>query len=1099
MAMTPEAVRQVVRSWLATEVLSPLVTKDEWAGLAADKHGRQRNAWADSDDDPAWSRPPGDDDPTPWTCHDGAMPADTAQDGSIGDERASASPALSATPPEPPRIWFSVVLAALPAKAAFERLDAIFRQEPEEETHRAAGSIIAASVVLDACGVLVPDSMAVASFAWGLGHLLHGGDPEHLALWTEQEQELKRRFAGMLTPVGPGGRLRSLTWRDLRGASAELRDALGIPPALWAATPCTIEVTGKLPPDADILSSFYLPDLDRVLRHAADLPDAAARYLGLRPPEQTWNPLADRRQLSSLLQPGLFPLARWPGPGLHPLTLLQQAAVNAIARDLDRTGLAAVNGPPGTGKTTLLRDLVAHVLVRRAEVLAGRDPRAGLDGMDLMDFAIVVASSNNAAVENVSLELPVRDKALDASIWSGEGLDYFGHTANAVLHIEPDASAGERAWGLMAARLGSAANRRAFLNDGWWDENWGLNNWLNRAAWPDAPHNRQNPPGKLAQADPPPRAPEAMADWRAARDGFRQALEHCRRLRAEAEALDAAGSALREAEAQAPMAAERIVIAEKDLHSATHAAAAAARDCEMHRGQELIEAGKLAALSSVRPSRLGRLFRTRAWQAHEGQVRGQVSAMTEAQAASRAAQARLADAIRQAEQCAWRRQASLAARDALLSEIERLGAVRQRGAAALDGALPEPGFWSQPDDAFYRASPWNGGAFRAARDAVFVAAIRLHRAFIVAGARALKPSLNAVIKALQGGEAALPSAADWGVFFLLTPVVSTTFASIGRMFRGIGPGEIGWLMIDEAGQATPQAAAGAIWRARRAVVIGDPLQIQPVAATPAQTTRLIFERFGADPAGWAAPVQSAQTLADRVSPIQGRFQLMDDDAGRDSRITGMPLLVHRRCEQPMFGIANAIAYAGQMVFATPPGVSPIREVLGPSAWIDVDAPCSGKWVEAEGQLILLAIGALSIALQATPNLYVVCPFRTPAQRLRALLRDHPAALPHLVKRAGREAWAKTHVGTVHTFQGKEAEAVILMLGAGRGGSAGSRAWAGRTPNLLNVAVTRARRAFYVVGNRAEWQGAGVFGTAASLDVRSELDWRRRMSALRSLH
>jgi len=58
---------------------------------------------------------------------------------------------------------------------------------------------------------------------------------------------------------------------------------------------------------------------------------------------------------------------------------------------------------------------------------------------------------------------------------------------------------------------------------------------------------------------------------------------------------------------------------------------------------------------------------------------------------------------------------------------------------------------------------------------------------------------------------------------------------------------------------------------------------------------------------------------------------------------------------------------------------------------------------------------------------------------------------------------------VHTFQGREHDAVIVVLG---GVSLGSRKWAAGTPNLLNVAVTRARDRLYVIGDRGHWESVG---------------------------
>jgi superfamily I DNA and/or RNA helicase len=61
------------------------------------------------------------------------------------------------------------------------------------------------------------------------------------------------------------------------------------------------------------------------------------------------------------------------------------------------------------------------------------------------------------------------------------------------------------------------------------------------------------------------------------------------------------------------------------------------------------------------------------------------------------------------------------------------------------------------------------------------------------------------------------------------------------------------------------------------------------------------------------------------------------------------------------------------------------------------------------------------------------------------------------------------------MQGKEADVVIIVLG-GNPGRLGARTFATETPNLLNVAVTRARRRPYVIGDRGTWGKANYFDT-----------------------
>ncbi|PFI06561.1 AAA domain-containing protein, partial [Bacillus cereus] len=71
----------------------------------------------------------------------------------------------------------------------------------------------------------------------------------------------------------------------------------------------------------------------------------------------------------------------------------------------------------------------------------------------------------------------------------------------------------------------------------------------------------------------------------------------------------------------------------------------------------------------------------------------------------------------------------------------------------------------------------------------------------------------------------------WHTVHCFFPVVSTTFASFASMYRGINKDFIPYLMIDEAGQAVPSQAVGALWRSQKVMVVGDPLQIEPVVTT----------------------------------------------------------------------------------------------------------------------------------------------------------------------------------------------------------------------------------------------------------------------------
>ena len=172
----------------------------------------------------------------------------------------------------------------------------------------------------------------------------------------------------------------------------------------------------------------------------------------------------------------------------------------------------------------------------------------------------------------------------------------------------------------------------------------------------------------------------------------------------------------------------------------------------------------------------------------------------------------------------------------------------------------------------------------------------------------------------------------------------------------------------------------------------------------------------------------------------------------------------------MFGISNRIAYDGQMVHAAGPrDAGPIGATLGPSTWFSIDGEADSKWCPAEGELVLKILDRIADAGVTQPDLFIITPFRIVAQEMLRLLESESALLDQL--RVDMK-WISDRVGTIHTVQGREANSVILVLGAPTATQHLARSWAASTPNILNVAVSRAKQNLYVVGSYGAWSAVG---------------------------
>lgn len=869
--------------------------------------------------------------------------------------------------------------------------------------------------------------------------------------------------------------------------------------------------------EIDILNSFYAQDIARALAwlQSGGTGSALVAYLSPVPPEQRLDLYRDTGSSHILerLNPPHLPRAHWPDEPAHAMSLMQQFAINSMFERLGNGGIFSVNGPPGTGKTTLLRDVFAEIITRRARALAqfneasdalGKTSKVEFHGEQpcwvaplhesLVGFEMVVASSNNAAVENISRDLP-KAKALGQTAWRHpDGTPRLSYLRPVACNLAARTAKGDYAalapdnepWGLLACALGKKANRTAFAN--------GLR------------FDGQN-------ADPMPRGydpkrHQSLWRWRdeysgpsftEARQAFLNAANAVEERVQKLDRFAKLSLALRvqtrdsfvaEPQAQVQVAQHQMHMAQQRAREAEESHTLAQRQLSLLREEErLIERQRPAWWLRWWRRAQDRQYRQALAGNHQQQhhwlsrLRALEVERDQAKRASHQAQASFSKARQRLEQKQqeW---------DRLQAEWQQLKKDFPAAACPNSPADLEQACWQIE-------GLWRDETLNRLRSELFVAALGLHEAWlaeVLQKGGGFGGNVMAIGHLLAGKRLTDPhqALAIWQSLFMIVPVVSSTFASIARQFRDLGTAALGWLFIDEAGQAVPQAAVGALWRARRAVVVGDPLQIEPVFTVPIPLIEALAQQAQLPDELRIEPhLASVQTVADAAN-AHGTWLASND---REQWI-GSPLRVHRRCADPMFTIANAIAYGNKMVFGLKDREPPAGSLdVGPSSWVAVGGQTQDKQVVPEQvELVGDAVQALIERTGALPDLYVITPFR----RIKSALIAHlikRISLPAPISKTALRQWCQSRIGTVHTFQGKEESLVFLVLGCDDQ-TRGAASWAASKPNLLNVALTRAKHRIFIIGDPHLWAGLPHFA-AANEQLLPRIDVEAFLARLRS--
>ena len=254
------------------------------------------------------------------------------------------------------------------------------------------------------------------------------------------------------------------------------------------------------------------------------------------------------------------------------------------------------------------------------------------------------------------------------------------------------------------------------------------------------------------------------------------------------------------------------------------------------------------------------------------------------------------------------------------------------------------------------------------------------------------------------------------------------------------------VIVDEASQCSLANVLPLAYRAKRLVVVGDPGQLNPIVSLSDGLLQEIAKQTEFD----------NDDLRERgIHQKYGSAYSAFEFAARPQ--TPVLLNEHYRCHPHIARWFNRTFYKGELTVLT--DVSDTSQRDRAICWVDVDGaatrPAAGSWLNrAEAEQTVRQLRAIIESGYETVG--VVTPFTAQAQLIERIAKRQID--PDRLKEIDFES------GTAHRFQGGEREAILFSSVLSPNMAPSGARWIERERSLLNVAVSRARRALIVLGH-----------------------------------